>query len=1242
MEKSMLDILWILISAALVFLMQPGFMCLESGLTRNKNNINVAIKNLADFVFSVLMFWIVGYGLMFGLSKNGIIGSSHFFLKMDSDHYVAAFFFFQAMFCGTATTIFSGAVAERMRFSSYLIIIFLMSTFIYPIFGHWVWNGNDTGFISGWLGLQGFVDFAGSTVVHSVGGWVALAAIIVIGPRCGRFSKSGTPVEINAGNLPLSVLGTLLLWFGWFGFNGGSTLAMNENVPLIIARTTMAGASGAMSCLLFGWILSKIPKVPYLINGSLGGLVAITANCHCVNAVDSIIIGGIAGIICILAEQLLIKLKIDDAVGAIPVHLCCGIWGTLTVALFGNPECLATGLSFTGQLAVQIKGIITAFLISFIIPYFILRIINRIFPLRVSYQDEKIGLNVSEHGARTDLLDLFEAMDRQTHSKDLSMRVPEEPFTEVGSIAKRYNSVMEALQKAVARTDAIVKNAKDAIITFSKDNFNIMSVNPMGVLMFGYENKAIINTSVSELFILDNDKGLYPGKYIEMQGKKSDGSTFPIEGIVTEAKLKTDSFYVGTFKNLTKRKQKEELIKKSEKKYRSFFENTGTASVVIEEDTIISLVNSKFEKLSGYSREEIENKMSLSDLFSDKEIPKLQKYHHLRRVDPQSAPSSYETEFLNKSGKIKPVYMNVSMIPGSQKSVGSIVDLTQLRKAEKAFQTQRAYFHQLFKNSPLAIVLIGVDGKIIDINKGFEKIFGYKIEEIKGQYNRHILVPDDMITETKTFNKVILNGKSIHKETYRKHKDGRLIPVSVLGYPIRINEKIEGIFYIYEDISERKSFEQQLYHQAFHDALTGTPNRILFMERLERAVERRKRRSNYSFAVLLIDLDRFKLVNDTLGHLAGDALLIEVSERFNSCIRSVDTAARLGGDEFAILLEEFKTNQEVIRISKRLKEASEKVFIIEDNEVHISSSIGIVMNTKRYDNAKDILRDADIAMYRAKELGKARFKVFNKKMHEMAVASLILENDLRSAINKNELRLYYQPIVSVGSQEIKGFEALVRWKHPLRGIISPDEFIPIAEETSLIIPLGQWVIAEACRQMKEWQEIIPGSENLTVSVNVSTKQFLQRDLLDFIIEVLDETAFDPKCLKIELTESTIMKDPKSAVEQFNRMKAIGLQILIDDFGTGYSSFSYLQKFPIDYLKIDRSFISGPGCEKENAEIVKTIVALARNLGLSVVAEGVESESQLNILKNINCNNAQGYLFSKPVDKYDAEKLIKKN
>jgi Amt family ammonium transporter len=563
MERE-IDVLWVLVSAGLVFLMQAGFLCLEAGLTRSKNNINTAMKVLADCSVTVFLFWLFGFALMFGVTSGGWIGTTNFVLDYQQGGApLFAFFIFQVMFAAAAVTILSGAIAERARFSGFLLMAAVAAGIIYPVFGHWAWNGGLAGTPSGWLGARGFVDFAGSSVVHSVGGWISLAALLILGTRSGRFAPDGTPRKIPGANLPLATLGVFILWFGWFGFNGGSTLAMTDHVPRIILNTALAGAAGMLSSLLVGWPVRKQADVGLLINGTLAGTVAITANAHAVSLLSAAVIGAVGGLVALLVEGWLEKLRIDDAVGAVPVHLGAGIWGTLAVGIFGDPELLGTGLDRGGQILAQVVGIIVCAIWAFGVMYIALWIINRIFPLRVDPGAESIGLNVSQHGATTELLEMFTVMDQQARTGDVSLRVPEEPFTEIGQIAKNYNRVIDALELATARTEAIVRSSIDGIITFSKGALTITSINPAARRMFGYIGDELLGEPLTVLLGTDEGGGvvLEPQQVdailskrvstspnFEMIGRRTDGSTFPMEVVVTEARVGEEAFYTGTFR----------------------------------------------------------------------------------------------------------------------------------------------------------------------------------------------------------------------------------------------------------------------------------------------------------------------------------------------------------------------------------------------------------------------------------------------------------------------------------------------------------------------------------------------------------------------------------------------------------------------------------------------------------------------------------------------------------------------
>ena len=442
--------LWILVCAILVFLMQAGFLCIEAGAIRNKNNINTAIKNICDFGICIIVFWAVGYGLLFGVSSSGIIGSSNFLFSPEkSTDY--AWFMFQAAFCGAAITIVSGAVAERLKFSIYLLIALVGSFSLYPLIGHWVWNEN------GWLQKLGFVDFAGSTVVHSLGGTIALAVIIVLGPRTGRFQKDGSFRDFNGSNVPLALLGTLLLFIGWFGFNGGSAGVFDENVPLVLMNTLMSGVSGSVATIIICYIFYGRVDVIKVMNGLLGGLVAITASANSIMPFEAILIGTMGSVVVLFFAKILERLYLDDVVGAIPVHLGAGMWGTLAVSIFSDPKILGTGLSNGEQAGIQILGMLVCISLVFAFSFILISAANRIWGIRVTRESEEAGLNVAEHRANDDVEDLLQVIQEQAQSRDLSLRASQEPFTQAGQIGVHYNNLVWNLEKSAEETEGILK-----------------------------------------------------------------------------------------------------------------------------------------------------------------------------------------------------------------------------------------------------------------------------------------------------------------------------------------------------------------------------------------------------------------------------------------------------------------------------------------------------------------------------------------------------------------------------------------------------------------------------------------------------------------------------------------------------------------------------------------------------------------------------------------------------------------
>ena len=465
-------------------------------------------------------------------------------------------------------------------------------------------------------------------------------------------------------------------------------------------------------------------------------------------------------------------------------------------------------------------------------------------------------------------------------------------------------------------------------------------------------------------------------------------------------------------------------------------------------------------------------------------------------------------------------------------------------------------------------------------------------------------------------------------------------------------------------VVERKRAEDDLIHDASHDPLTKLPNRALFGELLTRAVARSKRHPDASFAVLFIDLDRFKVVNDSLGHHAGDHLLVQVAARLSASLRrsdlvarpsapssvsaaispadSCDTLARLGGDEFTVLLDDLSDLNDAVSIANRIQEILAEPFLLEGQEIYVTASIGIASSATGYTSSDAVLRDADLAMYRAKALGKARYEIYDRAMHMTAVNRLALETSLRQGLKNNEFVLHYQPIVLLSSEEVIGFEALVRWQKSPSELIYPGDFMDVAEDTGLILFLGMWVLREACRTMRRWHEEFPRERPLTISVNVSARQFAQPDLVQQVAQILQETGINPHTVRLEITESVSMGDAERTVNVLSELKKLGVQFSIDDFGTGYSSFSYLHRFPLDTLKIDRSFITRMEESSENFEIVETIMHLARNLGMQVVAEGAETETHVKHLRSLGCDFGQGYFFFKPLTAGGVHGLLQAN
>jgi len=584
----------------------------------------------------------------------------------------------------------------------------------------------------------------------------------------------------------------------------------------------------------------------------------------------------------------------------------------------------------------------------------------------------------------------------------------------------------------------------------------------------------------------------------------------------------------------------------------------------------------------------------------------------------------------------------------------------QLHRIRRQLAERDQLFQLISENAADMIALVDSDGRRLYNSPAYLKVLGYSPEDLKATSSIEQIHPDDRPRVLKAAEKARLSGQGERVEYRIRHKDGSWRTLESTACAIRnARGQTDKLVIVNRDITERKRAEEMLVHNAFHDGLTNLPNRALFLDRLQHALTLSKKRSNYKFAVLLIDVDEFKIINDSLGHTAGDELLIQIGQRLKDSVRRVDTVsrprvsevlgrptnddtlARLGGDEFTILLDDIRDPIEAVRVAERVQAELATPFVVNHQEIVISASIGIASSTSPHTQAEDLLRDADIAMYRAKRAGKARCEVSDTAMHANAVKRLRLETDLRKALDQGEFRVYYQPIVSLQTGKITGFEALTRWQRP-EGILPPIEFIAVAEEIGLIIPMNRQLLREACQHLRSWQSEFPSSPPLTMSVNITSREFAQPDLASEIRKSLEQTGVDPGCLQLEIIETIAMRDAEKSGHVLSQLKALGVRLSIDDFGTGYSSLSRLRRIPVDTLKIDRAFISHMDSDPESREIVRIIIMLAHNLGLKVVAEGTETEEHINLLKQLNCEMAQGYFFSRPADDQAMLKLLASN
>jgi diguanylate cyclase (GGDEF)-like protein/PAS domain S-box-containing protein len=674
-----------------------------------------------------------------------------------------------------------------------------------------------------------------------------------------------------------------------------------------------------------------------------------------------------------------------------------------------------------------------------------------------------------------------------------------------------------------------------------------------------------------------------------------------------------------------------EELRASEDKYRTLFEESRDAIYITGVDGRFLDVNPAALELFGFEREEMLRR-NARELYVEPE----DRDRFRMEMDTNGSVRDYELMLRSRSGSVLDCLVSAIVRRGPDGAVlgyqGIIHDITERKHAEVRLAESEHFTRTIITSVQQGIIVCDSTLRYQVWNRFMEELTGLPAEAVIGRHAMDVLPAfreqgvDDLFERA-------LAGETVQAPDlqFRVESTDRTGWVSCVYSPhVSHTGQIMGVVGIVHDVTERKQTEAQLIHNAFHDALTGLPNRALFLDRLERLLHHCERHPNYTFGVAFLDLDRFKVVNDSLGHLLGDQLLISLARRLEACLRLGDTVARLGGDEFAILLDDVGDVRSATRVADRILADLSRPFHLGPHEVFTMASIGIALSSTGYEHAEDILRDADTAMYRAKVGGRSRYEVFDRNMHERAVETLQLEMDLRRALERQEFILHYQPIVALESGRVVGFEALLRWQHATRGLVPPDDFVPLAEETGLIVGIGWWVLEQACTQMQEWLSAHPRRPDLSIAVNLSPKQFGHPDLVAQLDRILARTGLPASALKLEITEHAVVQHEDVVMTTMAALRERGIHICIDDFGTGYSSLSYLHSFPVDTLKIDRSFVGQIGGSGATPKLVETIIALGRNLGMETVAEGVETLAQLEFLRELGPRFAQGYFFSRPL------------
>jgi len=803
----------------------------------------------------------------------------------------------------------------------------------------------------------------------------------------------------------------------------------------------------------------------------------------------------------------------------------------------------------------------------------------------------------------------------------------------------------------------VVEHATDVVTLLGADR-RVSYVSPAIERVLGYRPEERVGAGAFELLHpedLTKVEGLLlecwrtPGSPVsaEVRMRHKDGLWRHVEATVTN-RLDDPSVeaVVVNWRDLTKSKETEEALRESERRYATLLANEPALVYrrLNQPDWPMEFVSHYALELTGYPPEDllVGGIVGYGDLIVDEDRARIS--GEVKAALRERRRFKLRYAICCRDGEVRHVEEHGQAVYGDDDQVlaleGLVYDVTDQVRAEERLRKAEERYRTLVERVPAVVYIqeIGSPDSAMYMSPQIETLTGYSPEECKDPDLRWAMVHPDDRERMQAEDMRPGNAGEVYATEYRVlHRDGRT--KWVRNESVMIEDEASGTRYwqgFMLDITERKQMEEQLQHQALHDPLTGLPNRVLFTDRLRQALARAWRRRQ-PLAVMFMDLDNFKVINDSLGHETGDKLLVMANERIRSFLRPEDTVARLGGDEFVFLLEDAGLDG-ASRIAERILEMLRRPFYVGGRDLFVTASIGIAIADGGGRRSTDLLRDADLAMYRAKHSGKARYAVFEETMNAQALERLELEHGLRRAVERNELAVHYQPEVSLATGKIAGFEALVRWQHPEQGLLLPEQFVPVAEETGLIVPIGEAVLEEACRRANEWHERWP-SDAPAVCVNLSARQFRELGLAKSVARVLDETGLEPSSLFLEVTESTAMRDAQATAAALEELQGLGVRMILDDFGTGYSSLSYLERFPVEYVKIDHSFVGGLGEYPGAKMLVSAIISLAHALGLKVIAEGVETEEQGERLRTMGCDLAQGHLFSEPLTAKGVAELL---